>query len=196
MYSLPQIQDAISKGQESALTELYKQFSKRLHHFARSITRSDETAEEIVEDVFVKLWTNRSRINDIENLTVYLYVATKNKSLNAISHKAKSLIQAPFDDLEIETGHMVTDPYTSLVTAEIMHKMQQAVESLPPRCKIIFKLIREDGLKHKEVAEILNISINTVDVQMAIAIKKICTSLNINRNAGYSDKTPRTSSPS
>jgi len=61
-----------------------------------------------------------------------------------------------------------------------MHKMQQAVESLPPRCKMIFKLIREDGLKHKEVAEVLNISVNTVDVQMAIAIKKICTSLQMN----------------
>ena len=179
--SLPQIQDAISQGHEPALTELYRLFSKRLHHFARVITRSPEIAEEIVEDVFVKLWINRSRINEIENLTVYLYVATKNKALNAVSQKARALIQAPFDDLDIETGNMVSDPYTSLITAEMMQKMQQAVESLPPRCKLIFKLVREDGLKHREVAEVLNISINTVDVQMAIAIKKICTTLHIDR---------------
>ena len=179
--SLPQIQDAISQGHEPALTELYRLFSKRLHHFARVITRSPEIAEEIVEDVFVKLWINRSRINEIENLTVYLYVATKNKALNAVSQKARALIQAPFDDLDIETGNMVSDPYNSLITAEMMQKMQQAVESLPPRCKLIFKLVREDGLKHREVAEVLNISINTVDVQMAIAIKKICTTLHIDR---------------
>jgi len=62
-----------------------------------------------------------------------------------------------------------------------MKRMQQAVDNLPPRCKMIFKLVREDGLKHREVAEILNISLNTVDVQMAIAIKKICTELQVDR---------------
>jgi RNA polymerase sigma factor (sigma-70 family) len=60
-----------------------------------------------------------------------------------------------------------------------MTRMREAIESLPPRCKLIFKLVREDGLKYKEVAEILNISVNTIDVQMAIAVKKICTSLQI-----------------
>lgn len=189
---LRSIQDAICKGHEPALTELYRLFSRRLLHFARVITRSPELAEEIVEDVFVKLWTNRHRINEVENLTVYLYVATKNQALNAVSQKAKALIQAPFDNLDIETSHMVADPYTELVTAEIMKKMQQAVDSLPPRCKIIFKLVREDGLKHREVAEILNISINTVDVQMAIAIKKICTALNIDRNLKQAEKPART----
>lgn len=189
--SLRPIQDAICKGHEPALTELYRLFSKRLLHFARVITRSPEMAEEIVEDVFVKLWTNRARIQEVENLTVYLYVATKNQALNAVSQKARSLIQAPFDDLDIETAHIVADPYTELVTLEMMKRMQQAVENLPPRCKIIFKLVREDGLKHREVAEILNISINTVDVQMAIAIKKICTALNIDRHVKQTEKSSR-----
>lgn len=193
--SLRPIQDAICKGHEPALTELYRLFGRRLLHFARVITRSPEIAEEIVEDVFVKLWTNRARINEVENLTVYLYVATKNQALNAVSQKARALIQAPFDDLDIETTHIVTDPYTQLVTAEMMQKMQQAVDNLPPRCKIIFKLVREDGLKHREVAEILNISINTVDVQMAIAIKKICTALNIDRNLKQAEKNTRSEGP-
>ncbi len=179
--SLPHIQQGIYAGNEQCLAELYKLFSKRLHHFSRAITRSPETAEEIVEDVFVKLWSNRHRINEIENLTVYLYVAVKNRSLNAISQKATELIRAPFDDLDIEAGEIAADPYNLLVTAEMMKRMQQAVDNLPPRCKMIFKLVREDGLKHREVAEILNISHNTVDVQMAIAIKKICTELQVNR---------------
>ena len=181
--SLLHIQQGIYAGNEKCLAELYRLFNKRLHHFARVITRSSEMAEEIVEDVFVKLWSNRNRITEVDNLTVYLYVAVKNRSLNAISQKASELIRAPFDDLYIETGHMVTDPYNQLVTAEMMKRMQQAVENLPARCKMIFKLIREDGLKHREVAEILNISINTVDVQMAIAIKKICTELQVDRTA-------------
>lgn len=180
-FSLPHIQDGIYAGNEQCLAELYKLFSKRLHHFARVITRSAETAEEVVEDVFVKMWSNRARINEIENLTVYLYVSVKNRSLNAISQKATELIRAPFDDLDIEAGQVATDPYNLLVTAEMMKRMQQAVDNLPPRCKMIFKLVREDGLKHREVAEILNISLNTVDVQMAIAIKKICTELQVKK---------------
>ena len=66
-----------------------------------------------------------------------------------------------------------------MITAEMMDRMHQAIESLPPRCKMIFKLIREDGLKYKEVGDILNISVNTIDAQMAIAVKKICTALQL-----------------
>jgi RNA polymerase sigma-70 factor (ECF subfamily) len=179
--SLSHIQQGIYANNEQCLAELYRLFSKRLQHFARVITRSSETAEEIVEDVFVKLWSNRYRIHEIDNLTVYLYVAVKNRSLNALSQKAGELVKAPFDHLDIEAAEISTDPYNLLVTAEMMKRMQQAIENLPPRCKMIFKLVREDGLKHREVAEILNVAVNTVDVQMAIAIKKICAELQVNR---------------
>jgi RNA polymerase sigma-70 factor (family 1) len=176
---LHHIQEGIYAGNEPSLAELYQLFSRRLHHFSRAITRSHEVAEEVVEDVFVQLWTNRHKIRDIDNLTVYLYVSVKNRSLNALSQKARELVKAPFDDLHIEVNDLAGNPYDLLITAEMMQKMQQAVDNLPPRCKMIFKLVREDGLRYKEVAEILSISVNTIDVQMAIAIQKICASLNI-----------------
>ena len=69
--SLPHIQQGILAGDEQSLAALYRLFSKRLHHFSRVITRSSEVAEEIVEDVFVKLWSNRHRINEIENRTLH-----------------------------------------------------------------------------------------------------------------------------
>lgn len=192
---LRHLQEGICSNDERTLAELYKLFSRRLLHFSRTITRSDMVAEEIVEDVFVKLWSNRSTITEIDNLTVYLYVAVKNRSLNVLAQKAKSLMEAPFEDLDIVAGNIAADPYNRLVTSEMMQKMQQAVEQLPPRCKMIFKLVREDGLRHKEVAEILNIAVNTVDVQMAIAIKKICTALQISKPAGIMkfspDKNPK-----
>ncbi len=181
MESLWEIQQGICRGEEQSLASLYKLFNKRLIQFARVVTRSGDLAEEVVEDVFVKLWTNRHKIMEIENLTVYLYVSVKNRSLNCNSQKARELIQAPYDDLDIEVGDMAADPYNLLVSAEMMQKMQQAVESLPARCKMIFKLVREDGLRYKEVAAILNISVNTIDVQMSIAIKKICTLLDMDR---------------
>jgi RNA polymerase sigma-70 factor (ECF subfamily) len=101
----------------------------------------------------------------------------KNKAINAISKKAQAFIKSPFNELDIELMPSSTDPYNLVVTAEMMGKMRQAIENLPPRCKLIFKLIREDGLKYKEVAEILNISVNTIDVQMAIAVRKLCMAM-------------------
>jgi RNA polymerase sigma-70 factor (family 1) len=176
-----ELQTMIALGNEAAFTQLYLQFGKKLIQFAMSLVRSREIAEELVEDVFVKLWANRQKIGQIENITVYLYVAVKNKALNALSHKARELVAAPFDDLDTSIEAFGPDPYDLMITAEMMTRMRRAIESLPPRCKIIFRLIREDGLKYKEVAEILNISVNTIDVQVAIAVKKICTALQIEK---------------
>jgi RNA polymerase sigma-70 factor (ECF subfamily) len=176
---LKELQMKIASNDEAAFTQLYLHFGKKLMHFATSLLRSKETAEELTEDVFVKLWANRSHITEIENITVYLYVAVKNRALTSLSLKAKQLVLAPFDFLDTSIDEFAVDPYEVMITSEMMNRMHHAVDSLPPRCKMIFKLIREDGLKYKEVAEILNISVNTIDVQMAIAVKKICSALHI-----------------
>jgi len=173
-----------------AFTQLYLRFGKKLIHFSLSLVRSRELAEELVEDVFVKLWANRFHINEIENLTVYLYVAVKNRSLNTLSEKSRELITKPFDYLDTPLDEFAADPYDLMITSEMMASMQQAIEELPPRCKMIFKLIREDGLRYKEVADILNISVNTIDVQMAIAVKKICTALHIENPSKLRQRSP------
>ncbi len=173
------LQQRVFNNEEAALAEMYEIFYVKLVHFAKAMLHNNEVAEEVVEDVFVKLWVNRTNITTIDNLTVYLYVAVKNNCLNFISKKAKALITSPFDFLDIEISDASPGPLDIMITAEMMEQMQKAVEALPPRCKMIFKLVREDGLKYKEVAQILNISVNTIDVQMAIAVKRICTALHI-----------------
>lgn len=176
-----QLQGRIAAGDETAFTQLYLHFGKKLNLFAYSLVRSKEVAEELVEDVFVKLWAGRDRITAIDNITVYLYVAVKNMALNRLSEKASALVTAPFDFLDTTIDEFAADPYDLLITSEMMTRMQQVIETLPPRCKMIFKLVREDGLKYKEVSEILNISVNTIDVQMAIAVKRICNSLQVTK---------------
>ncbi len=179
--NLRDIQQGIAKGNEMMLAGLYKAYHNRLHHFSRVITRSDQLAEEVVNDVFVKLWNQRDKIREIENLTVYLYIAVKNQSLNALSRKAKELTTEPFDFIEIELKNSSINSDELMVTKEMFQRMQKSIDALPPRCKMIFKLVREDGLKYKEVAQILNITVNTIDVQMAIAVKRICTALNLEK---------------
>ncbi len=173
------LQRRISEGNQEAFGQLYKLFYKRLLAFSLSLVRSSEIAKDVVQDVFIKIWSRRTRIAEIENLAVYLYVSVKNQSLNYLSEKAKKLMTEPYDLLQPEVEALQQDPHTLLITSEMLAALNQAIEALPPRCKMIFKLIREDGLRYKEVAEILNISVNTIDVQMAIAIKRICEALNL-----------------
>jgi len=163
----------IAGSDQLAFRQVYHCFHKKLFHFAFALVKTKEAAEEIVEDVFIRLWNNRASITSINNLKIYLYTATKNTALNYLSKKARESVTEPFDNIDIELSETAISPEEILITAEIYKNIRDAVEALPPRCKMIFKLIREDGLRYKEVAEILNISVNTIDAQMAIAVKRI-----------------------
>ncbi|ANH83402.1 RNA polymerase sigma-70 factor [Niabella ginsenosidivorans] len=176
------IKAGIAANDQKAFGQLFALFYKRLYRFSLSILRIPELANEVVEDVFLKLWSNRSGLSAINNLSVYLYVAVKNQSLNKLSLKANEWISSGLDEMMMNVVAVDNDPYTQMITGEMLNKVNRAIEELPPRCKMIFKLVREDGLKYKEVAAILNISVNTIDVQMATAVKRISESLGIAKN--------------
>ena len=171
----------ISTGDERAFELLYNQYSGKLLSFAKLILKSRELAEEVVEDIFVKLWCARESVTQINDIRLYLYTATKNHSLNTLAKKSNRISTSALELLELDFYNSFSDPHHTLVSSELMKKMQAVIEALPERCRLIFKLVREDGLKYKEVAQILDISVNTIDNQMAIAVKKICTALNISK---------------
>lgn len=177
---LAPIQLKISNGEESAFSYLLGIFSKRLINFAETIIHNKATAEEIVEDIFIKIWLQRATLPNIKNLEVYLYVAVKNAALNEISKKSLELSQQPIDLFENGFVNIET-PVDTLINLETLGIIKDIVDSLPPRCRLIFKLVREDGLSYKAVAEILNISINTIDNQMATAVKRISESLHLHK---------------
>ncbi|HJT73359.1 MAG TPA: RNA polymerase sigma-70 factor [Chitinophaga sp.] len=167
----------VATGDEQAYRELFRHFYKPLGKFAVTIVKSAEQAEEIASDVFVNIWKNRERLLEVGNLKVYLYVATRNMALNYLSKQKLQIFN--LDELNVDMTLTDNTPEQLMISGEMARKMAEAVNKLPPRCKIIYKLIREDGLKYKEVASILDISVNTIDVQMAIACKKISESLRL-----------------
>lgn len=166
------LQEKIALGDERAFRQLFDHFSEKLFRFAFAIIKTKDGATEVVDEVFVKIWKQRTTIAGIGFLKTYLYTSVKNASLNYLSRKANEQITESFDFINIQLQEEQC-PAQQMITADILKKIQEAVNELPPRCKIIFKLVREDGLKYKEVADILNISVNTVDAQMVIAVKKI-----------------------
>src|ERR1700743_2953721 len=158
---LPVLLQQIAAGDPTALRQVYTLFYKRLCQFAQAIVKTKELAEEVVEEVFIRVWQQRTRATDITNLLIYLYTATKNTALNYLSRMARESITEPFDHIHVELDGSAITPEQIFITSEMYRKLQQAVEALPPRCKMIFKLVREDGLRYREIAEILNISVNT-----------------------------------
>jgi RNA polymerase sigma-70 factor (ECF subfamily) len=177
-YVLQDIKQRIAFADEKAFRQLFDCYAPKLIQFALSIIKDKEVAMEIVHEVFVKIWKLKERTPHILNLKVYLYTAVKNTAVNYLSGKFATLCTESFDDTNIQLRDEDC-PEQLLITAEIFKQIQQAVEQLPPRCKMIFKLVREDDLKYKEVAEILNISANTVDAQMVIAVKRISEKVKI-----------------
>ncbi len=178
--SLKELQRRIALyDDETAYKELFFSFYKPLLQFAQSFVRSSEMAKEIVSDVFIIIWERRRTLEEIENIKVYLYVTTKNTALKYLLRQQKQ-VAITIDELAVELKSTYNNPEELMVTAEMKARIDQAINQLPPRCKIIFKLIKEDGLRYKEVAEILNVSVKTIDNQLAIALRKIGNTININ----------------
>ena len=161
---------------QQAYRELYTSLYSYLFGFAKTIVQSRESAEEVVSDVFIKLWERRKELEKIENLKVYLYVATRNIAFNYLDKQKRNSTNS-IDDVEAEFTSIDFDPEQLLITADMLALIQKAIDQLPPKCKIIFKLAKEDGLKYREVAEVLNISVKTVENQLAIALYKIGTAV-------------------
>ena len=156
--------------------KLYQLMFDPLHKFSFSIVKSGEAAEEIVSDVFIKLWQIRGRLIEIDNLKVYLFTITKNFSINYI-HKHYKNIPFSIHDMEIEPVVSAGNPEELCISAETMNRIRQAILDLPPQCRLIFQLVKEDGLKYREAADVLHISVLTVRNQLAIAIRKIAAVL-------------------
>ena len=162
---------------ESAYKKLFFHYFQPLKSFSFSIVKSNETAEEIVSDIFVELWVKRKQLCAIEDLKMYLYTSVKNNSVRKLNqHKKAGFV--PLDDVQVEFASPDENGERILLTRELSCKIDAAIEDLPQRCKMIFKLANEDKLKYKEIATLLNISIKTIDAQIATALKKIGTVLN------------------
>ncbi|MBI5370652.1 MAG: RNA polymerase sigma-70 factor [Sphingobacteriales bacterium] len=155
-----------------AYKELFILLHGRLKQFAYSILKSHEEAEELVSDLFIKVWEKRDQLTTIESPLLYFYTSARNLAYNRISKQKRQQNPSPEEWL-IQLNSIYFDPEQLLMTEEMMRRIRQAVNNLPPRCRIIFKLVKEDGLKYKEVAELLQLSVKTVEAQMAIALRRL-----------------------
>ncbi len=151
---------------------LFLHYYKELSQFAYSFVKSHEAAEDVVSDVMMNVWSMGKALADIDNLKVYLFTAVRNKGFNYLSKNSR-YAHWDIDSIDVELDLTVYNPEDLMIREELRQKIAQAIRELPPKCQMVYKLVREDGFKYKEVAAILNISENTVDRHLNNALHKL-----------------------
>lgn len=177
--SLTEICFNIAKYDDQGSFEiLFKQFYPKMLSFTQTIVNSREGAEEIVEDVFINLWKNRKTLSAIKTINHYLFTSAKNASLNyLIKNKKQACLSLDEVQIVFQNPSLALNPEEMVISAETIKQVYAVINKLPPKCKLIFRLVKEDGLKYKEVADLLNLSTKTVENHMSTALRKIIEEL-------------------
>lgn len=158
----------IKKGDKTAFNKLFLRYYDRLCQFVGYYIRDTDVAENIVQELFFKIWINRTTWNFTPNIVSYLYKAARNYSLN---HLKNNKIKDKFLDVYSESFNLSETPEKEFIDREFNNKVHEAIKELPEQCRIIFKMKKFDGLTYSEIADIKNISIKTVETQMGRALK-------------------------
>ena len=155
------LDDLACNASQEALQELYMLYYKRIARYIGLYVRYDGAVMELTSDVFFAVWENRLELPEIRNFNAYIYRIAKFKALNYL--RKRNLPTVNLDEMPLDLfARTSTTP-----------EDDRAIESLPPKCKLAFKLVREDRMSHREAAETLYISVKTLEVHLGHAVQKI-----------------------
>ncbi|MDD2953875.1 MAG: sigma-70 family RNA polymerase sigma factor [Parabacteroides sp.] len=137
---------------------------------------SSVEAEEIVSDTFLSLWNNRKSLPEISNFDSYIYSIARHKAISLYRAQHMEMVQIDENTIDL-FAHTDTTPEEELISKESIDHLNEAINTLPDKCKMAFKLIREDKMKYKDAANILQISVKTLEAHIATAVRKLRESL-------------------
>lgn len=167
--------ELIKLGDQKALELLFAIYFPRLNDFACKVVRDDVISQDIVQEVFVKIWEKRAEIEPI-NLEAFLFRLVRNRCIDYIKHL--KVINNRMQEIQISSKYeelyridfVGDEPYV-LIEQELKQKIEKTIESLPERCREVFILSRMNGLKNKEIAEKLDINIKNVERHLSRAMQ-------------------------
>jgi RNA polymerase sigma-70 factor, ECF subfamily len=165
---------ALRQGDESVFDAVFRRYYEPLCRYACRMLGGDMAeAEDLVQQSFVKLWDRRSELQLQLSVKAYLYRAVHNASLNRLRHEKIKVKYQTIKSRQLDQQHETQDTHSR----ELLERLRDALQTLPPQCRQIFELSRFDELKYREIAEQLDISIKTVETQMGKALRLMRTQL-------------------
>ena len=161
----------VAQGDEKAFRTVFDHYRDALYSFALKITRQETIAEEIVQDVFIKIWINRSGLSAVRSFSDFLFIVTRNHTLNSLRKLAKErkLSSGPPEDLQ----EADLSAEAGILQRDYERILQQAIAQLPPQQKLVYTLSRQHGLTREEIAGQLNVAPGTIKAHMANALRSI-----------------------
>lgn len=162
--------EKIKAGDEKAFETLFRHFYPHLCLYATQVLKDPSAAEEIVQEFFVRLWEKRKETEIETSVKNYLFRAIKNHCLNYIKHNQ---IKNQYSQKILTERKSISADEDITSQTELFQKIEQSIAELPEKRQEIFRLNRQEGLKYREIAEKMNISIKTVETQMGLAIKTL-----------------------
>ncbi|KJF45098.1 RNA polymerase sigma factor [Draconibacterium sediminis] len=167
--NLDKIIPELSKDNEEPLEELFNYYYPRLYNFSRSILKIEDGIDDILQEVFVKIWQNRDGIKNTATFNSYIFTITRNLLLNELrSRLNKQSTKEEISKLSVAPEYSLME---QIEYTDLKEKVDHIVNELPQRQKEIFILSRTEGLSHKEIAEKLKISTKTVEYHIALAVR-------------------------
>ena len=172
---LDKILKELAQNKEEPLVELFNYYYPRLFNFSKSILKIEEGIDDSLQEVFVKIWQNRKNITSSATFNSYIFTITKNLLLNELRRRLNSEnLKEQIKMLSVSSEYSLSEQFEY---DDLKTKIDQIIGELPKRQKEIFKLSRNEGLSHKEIAEKLGIKTKTVEYHIGLAIKDIKSKL-------------------
>lgn len=162
----------IAEGDEQAFTALFNAYKHKVYTIALKIVKEETIAEEIVQDVFLKLWLHRTRLPQVDYFTAYLFTSVRNHGFTAIKRIARrsATITPMPGDADLFPQAANEDIH---LKKENWRLLQQAIELLPPQQGKVYRLVKIEGMNQAEVASMLQVSPHTVKNQLQTAMRKV-----------------------
>lgn len=165
--------NSVSNSDRDAFNMFYNLYYDQVFRFSYFFLKDKDACREVISEVFFCIWQSRKGLKDISNLDAWIYIITKNEAVRFTNRSRKNK-SVSLDEIPICFQQKADEsPEDELLHKEIEELLTEVINGLPERCRIIFLMTRQEGLKPKEIAEILSINESTVRVQMKIAIEKI-----------------------
>jgi RNA polymerase sigma-70 factor (ECF subfamily) len=170
-YCDEELMQEIKADNMFAFDVLYKKYCKRVYKFGYSILKSPEDSENLMQDVFLNLWENRHKVEKDSSIKSYVFTITYNSAISIIRKKAR---QSEFVEYLKTLQEINEEPVnTELEYNDLVNKLDEIIKGLPPRQREVYMLHKVEGLKYREIAERLIISVNTIENHMSRALKTI-----------------------
>ncbi len=172
LYNEKQLLLQIAQGDQTAFASLFNTHHQKLGEYIFRLTESYELAQEIVQDIFLKIWKHRADLPEIEHFSAYLFVISRNHAFNCLKQAARER-QRKQEWLRYNTEALYTERETDSLYQQYHSVLEEAIEKLPPRQKAVYLLSQREGLSYEEIASRLALSFETVKKHKSLALQFI-----------------------